>query len=280
MRWYRRYGKTGTLCAAVSWIAAAGLALVLGSLAVQGWDALHAAFFAAPPSRDPGRAGIGPALAGTLWLVLVAGAAAFPVGIGAAIYLEEYAPRTRIAAVAESVMANLAGVPSVVYGVAGLAVFVYAMNLGASVLAGGLTLAVLALPAVITTSREAIRAVPGDVRWAAYGLGATRWQVVRHQVLPAAAPGILEGLCLVLTRAAGEAAPLLVVGAASFVTFLPRSPADPLTSLPTQTFAWTVRSQPEFAALAAGAALSLLLVLLAANLAALAVRRRIERVSP
>ena len=277
MIFLRYHGKVGTACAVGAWTATAGLILLAGFLAVRGWGVLDPAFFLSSPSRDPGRAGIGPALAGTLWLALLSVAFALPVGVGAAVYLEEYAPKNRWATFGESVVVSLAGVPSVVYGVAGLAVFVRAMGAGRSILAGGLTLAVLALPVVIATSREAIRSVPDGLRRAAYGLGATRWQVLRHQILPAAAPGIATGSCLAFTRAVGEAAPLLVIGAASFVTFAPQGPGDPLISLPTRIFAWTTRAQPEFGALAAGAAIALLLLLLAANLAVLAARRRMRR---
>lgn len=222
---------------------------------------------------------IGPALAGTLWLLLLTAALAFPVGVGTAVYLEEYAPRTGATAALESAVANLAGIPSVVYGLVGLALFARGLGLGPSILAGGLTLATMALPVVIVTSATAIRAVPEELRLAAYGLGATRWQVVRHQILPAAAPRIVTGSCLAFTRTAGEAAPLVVIGAVSFITFAPRWPADPLASLPTQVFAWTARSQQEFAVLAAGAGIALLFVLLAMNLVALAVRRRLQGVS-
>lgn len=275
-----RHGKAGTACAVGAWAAAAGLVLLAGVLAVRGWGALGAEFLLSPPSAHPDRAGIGPALAGTLWLALLTVGFALPVGVGAAVYLEEYAPGSRWAKIGESVATSLAGVPSVVYGVAGLAVFVQAMGAGRSVLAGGLTLATLALPAVVATSREALRNVPDGLRRAAYGLGATRWQVIRHQVLPAAAPGIATGSCLAFTRAMGEAAPLLVIGAASFVTFAPRTPGDPLVSLPTRIFFWTAHSQPEFAAAAAGAAIALVVLLLAANLAALAVRQRMRTVRP
>ena len=280
MKRLRRHGKAGTACAVGAWTATAGLILLAGVLLTRGWEALDAGFFLSAPSPDPDRAGIGPALAGTFWLALLTVAIALPVGVGAAIYLEEYAPRGRWATIGESVVGSLAGVPSVVYGVAGLAVYVRAVGTGRSLLAGGLTLATLALPVVIATSREALRGVPDGLRRAAYGLGATRWQVVRHQVLPAAAPGIATGSCLAFTRAVGEAAPLLVIGAASFVTFAPQGPGDPLVSLPTRIFAWSAHPQPEFGALAAGAAIALILLLLAANLAVLALRRRMRMALP
>ena len=271
--------RIGTACGVAAAMVAAAFLIMAVVLVGKAWSAADLGFLFDPASRVADRAGIGPALAGTLWLAALTIAVAFPVGVGTAVYLEEYAPRTGVTAVVGGAMANLAGVPSVVYGVAGLALFVRGMGMGPSLLAGGCTLAALALPTVIVTSRAAIRAVPRGLREAAYGLGATRWQVVRGQVLPAAAPGIVTGSCAAFTRTAGEAAPLLVLGAVSFMTFAPRSPADPLASLPTQVFAWSTRSQQDFAAVAAGAGVALLLVLLVMNLAARAVRRRLQGVS-
>jgi len=224
---------------------------------------------------------IGPAVAGTLWFVLATAALALPIGIGTALYLEEYAwPKTPRVRVFQAAVANLAGVPSVVYGVAGLVLLVHGLSAGRNIFVGALALGALALPTVVATSAEAIRAVPNELRTAAYGLGATRWQVVRHQVLPAAAAPIATGTCAAVTRAAGEAAPLLVIGAASFATFAPAALGDPIVSLPTQIFVWAVRPQPEFAARAAGAAIALLAILLGLNLAVLVLRRRLRRAFP
>ena len=263
---------------AVSRVAA--LLMLLGFLVFAGYLGFTASqvigidFLRGAPSGAAHSAGIGPALAGTLWLLLLTAVLALPVGIGTAIYLEEYAPRTRLTAVIESVAANLAGIPPVIYGMAGLALFVRALGMGPTILAGGCTLAVLALPVVVVTSRTAIRRVPEGLRLAAYGLGATRWQVVRDQILPAAGPGILAGCCTAFTRTVGAAAPLLIIGTASFMSFAPQTPAHPLTSLPTQIFSWATRSHGEFTALAAGAAVVLLLLLLTMNLvSALVVRR-------
>lgn len=270
----------GTACGiaaavVVSAFAVFGVCLLYRARAVAGLE-----FLLSTPSGLAARAGIGPALAGTFWLLLLTAVLALPVGIGAAIYLEEYAPRTRLTALIDSAVANLAGVPSVIYGIVGLAVFVRALGMGPTILAGGCTLAVLALPVVIVTSRIAIRRVPNEMRLAAYALGATRWQVVRDQVLPAAAPGIVTGCRTAFTRTVGEAAPLLVLGTASFMTFAPRAPAHPLTSLPTQIFAWASHSQEEFTALAAGAATALLLLLLTINLAGAWVVRRLGGSTP
>lgn len=274
---FRRLGALGVACELAASASVAVLLVVVGALVVRGLGALDWGFLANPASPDPAKAGVGPAFAATLWMGAVAWAAAVPAGVGSAVYLEEYAPKTRWTSLAQSALANLASVPPVVYGVAGLALFVRGLGMGRSLAAGGLTLAVLALPLVVAAARQAIRAVPPELREAAYGLGATRWQVVRHQVLPAAAPGIVTGSCFALTRAVGEAAPLVVLGAVSLTTFFPVRPGDPLTSLPTRIFDWSARPQPEFAALAAGAALALLVVLLTMNAAATFASRRTER---
>ena len=275
----RRRDALGIACGLAAWSVAAAFVVMAVFLLGKAHAAFDPGFLLAPPSRLADKAGIGPALAGTLWLLVLTVALALPVGVGTAIYLEEYAPRTRVTAAVGSALASLAGVPSVVYGVVGLALFVRALGMGPSILAGGCTLAALALPTVIATSRASIRAVPRTVRLAAYSLGATRWQVVRGEVLPAAGAGILTGSCLAFTRTIGEAAPLLVLGAVSYMTFAPRGPGDPLTSLPTQVFAWTTRSQQDFAAVAAGAGVALLLAVLIVNLAVLAVRRRMRGAS-
>ena len=275
----RRRDPLGLACGAAAGMVVAAFLVLAVFLLGEARSVANPGFLLDSPSRLADRAGVGPALAGTLWLALLTGALALPVGIGTAVYLEEYAPSNRLTALLGSALAGLAGVPSVVYGVAGLALFVRGLGMGPSILAGGCTLAALALPTVIVTSRACIRSVPEGVRLAAYSLGATRWQVVRGEVLPAAAPGIVTGSCHALTRTVGEAAPLLVLGAVSFMTFAPRGPGDPLTSLPTQVFAWTTRSEHDFIALGAGAGVALLLVLLLMNLAALVVRRRMRGTS-
>jgi phosphate transport system permease protein len=228
-------------------------------------------------SRIPERAGIWPALVGTLYLMGLVTLIAFPVGVGAAIYLEEFAPRNRLTAAIETNIANLAAVPSIIYGLLGLAVFYRAMAFGRSLLTGALTLALLVLPVIIIAAREAIRAVPRPLRLGALALGATEWQAVYRQVLPAAAPGIMTGAILGLSRAIGETAPLLVAGAAAFVAFTPDNVLDAYSALPIQIFDWVRRPQPEFQALAAGAILVLLAVLLTMNSIAIAVRNRYER---
>ena len=263
----------------------AGMTVVVATIVlfidvtVDGWRVLDVGFLSGAHSRDAGRAGIGPALAGSFWLAVVTVAVAFPIGLGSAVFLEEYVPPGPLNRLIQSTMASLAGVPSVIYGLLGLAVFVRGMALGESVLAAGLTLAALSVPTVFLTAREAIRSVPRGLREAAYGLGATRWQVVSYHVLPAAIPGIVTGSTLAFSRAVGETAPLLVLGALSFVTFAPASLGDPFTSLPTQIYSWVARPADEFRSLAAGAIIVLLLILLGMNLVALLVRRRYARLS-
>jgi len=229
------------------------------------------------PSRKPEKAGLYPALVGSLWVIAFTALFAFPVGVMAAIYLEEYAPRNRWSKVLETNIANLAGVPSVVYGLLGLGVFVTFLGLGRSVLAGSLTMALLILPVVIIASREAIRAVPPSLREAAFGLGATKWQVSREHVLPAALPGILTGIILAMSRAIGETAPLIVVGAAAYVTFLPSGWLDKYTVLPMQIYEWSRRPQEEFQGLAAAGIVVLLAILLVLNGFAAWLRARASR---
>ena len=274
MKSFRGHGLIGSVCGlAAALTLAAGMTLIV-FLFVEARGVLDFGFLLRAPSRFAAQAGVGPALAGTLWLTLLTAALACPVGIGAAVYFAEYAPRTRSMLAIESAVTNLAGVPPLVFGVAGLALYVRGLGLGPTILAGGLTLAMLALPTVLVTSREAIRQVPPGVRAAAYALGATRWEVIRGQVLPAAAHGIVTGVTLALARTAGAAAPLLVIGAASFISYAPATPGDLLTALPSQVFAWSARSQPDFAALAAAAGVVLLALLLLLHLMGLALSRR------
>jgi phosphate transport system permease protein len=214
------------------------------------------------------------ALYGTLWVISLTILIAFPIGVGAAIYLEEYAPKNRWTRILQVNISNLAGVPSVVYGLLGLGVFVELMNIGRVVLAGALTMALLSLPVIIIAGQEALRAVPLSLRQAAYGVGATRWQVVRHHVLPAAMPGILTGTILSISRAIGETAPLLVVGAALFLTSKPSGVFDSYSALPIQIYQWTSRPQEEFRVVAAAGIIVLLIMLLLMNSIAIVLRQR------
>lgn len=253
------------------------LALLLLDVARRGLGVLSWSFFTNYPSRFPEQAGIRSALLGTLWVMGLTAVIAVPLGVAAAIYLEEYAPRNRLTRFIELNINNLAGVPSILYGLLGLEIFVRAMRLERSILAGALTLSLLILPILITASREALRAVPMGLREAAFALGATRWQVIRHQVLPVALPGILTGTILALSRAIGETAPLITMGALTFVAFDPKSPFDKFTVLPIQIFNWVSRPQAAFHNRAAGAILVLLAVLLSMNSLAIYLRYRLQR---
>lgn len=236
------------------------------------WLSLH--LLTDVPSRKAEIAGMRPAILGTLWVIGLTALIAFPIGVGAAVYLEEYAPNNRWTRLLKLNIANLAGVPSVVYGLLGLGVFVSLFNLGRTVISGALTLSLLILPVVIIASQEAIRAVPSSLRQAAFAVGATKWQVARDHVLPAAMPGILTGIILSVSRAIGETAPLLVVGAAAYVTFNPTGLTSKYTVIPMQIYEWARRPQAEFTNLAAAAIIVLLAVLLLLNGVAIFLRQR------
>jgi phosphate transport system permease protein len=260
------------LCGAATLVGVASLAVLLWDLAVDGLPSLNGRFLTSFASRMPERAGVKAALVGSVWLLGLTAVIAFPVSVAAAIYLEEYARRSWATRLIQLNIANLAGVPSIVYGILGLAVFVRTFGLGRSIISGALTLALLILPVIIMASQEAIRAVPPSIREAAYGLGATRWQVVSIQVLPMAMPGILTGTILALSRAIGETAPLIMVGAVGFIAFTPKGLGDPFTVLPLQIYNWISRPQTEFHALAAAGILVLLVLLLTMNAAAIILR--------
>ncbi len=265
------------LCALATATGVVALVILLGDVLADGLGEIDVAFLTSFASRIPERAGIKAALIGSLWMLTLTALISFPLSVGAAIYLEEYARKNWVTRMIQTNIANLAGVPSIVYGILGLALFVRTLALGRSVLAGALTLSLLILPVIILASQEAIRAVPDSIRQAAYGLGATRWQAVRMQVLPMALPGILTGTILALSRAVGETAPLVMIGALSFVAFTPRGPLDQFTVLPLQIFNWMSRPQQEFRELAAGAIIVLLAVLLLMNAAAILLRNRYQR---
>jgi phosphate transport system permease protein len=247
-------------------------------------------FFTNFASRRAERAGILAAWVGTSLIMLVTATCAVPVGVAAAIYLEEYAPKNWFAAVIEINVTNLAGVPSIVYGLLALGLFVYQFNLGQSIAAAGLTLALLILPIVIVATRESIRSVPNAIREAAYGLGATRWEVTKDHVLPYSTGGILTGMILGLSRAIGETAPIITIGALSFIAFLPQSPiqsefpfvsfawlTDPFTAMPIQMFNWVSRPDQAFQANAAAAGAILLGMTLIMNALAIWIRYRFRK---
>ena len=264
------------LCLAATLFAIAALAVLLIDVTSQGIGRLSWDFVNSFPSRKPEEAGIKAALWGTIWMMGLTAVFAVPLGLGAAIYLEEYAGRNWFTRVVQVNIANLAGVPSIVYGLLGLALFVRALELQRSVLAGALTMALLVLPIIIIAAQEALRAVPSSIREAAYALGATRSQVVFRQVVPGALPGMLTGIILALSRAIGETAPLIMIGALLFVPFTPAGPLDRFTVLPIQIFNWASRPQKEFQENAAAGIIVLLAVLLTMNAVAIVLRNRFQ----
>ncbi len=235
-------------------------------------------FITSYPSRIPEHAGILPALVGSIWVGILTAVISFPLGVLTAIYFEEYAPRNIFTEILEINIANLAGVPSIIYGLLGLEIFVRLMGLGRSILAGSLTLALLVMPIIVISAREALRTVPNSIREASLALGATKWQTVFYQVIPAAMPGILTGTILALSRALGETAPLITIGALTFIAFLPDSVLDPFTVLPIQIFNWVSRPQHEFAINAAAGIVILLALTLSLNLLAIYLRARYSKI--
>ncbi len=266
------------------------LAALIVDLAMDGSERLTWTFFTSFPSRFPDRAGILSAWVGTTLVMLVTAATAVPLGVAAGVYLEEYAPRNWLTALIEINIANLAGVPSIVYGLMALGLFVYRFRLGQSILSAGLTLALLILPIVIVATRESVRAVPGTIREAAYALGATKWQTVRDHVLPYSTGGILTGVIIALSRAIGETAPLITIGALTFIAFLPGPPLgaefpfisfewlmSPFTVMPIQMFNWTSRPQHAFHLNSAAAGLVLMVMTLIMNGIAIYLRYRFRK---
>jgi phosphate transport system permease protein len=277
----RRRRRLGTafawLCGLATLVGVAALAVLLVDVLIDGLPRLDMAFLTSFASRLPERAGVKAALAGSVWIMVLTALIAFPISVAAAIYLEEYAARSWVTKAIQTNIANLAGVPSIVYGILGLALFVRFLGLDRSILSGALTLSLLIMPVIIMAAQEAIRAVPQTIREAAYGLGATRWQVVRGQVLPMALPGILTGTILALSRAVGETAPLIMVGAVGFIAFTPQGVMDQFTVLPLQIYSWISRPQDEFRELAAAGIIVLLVLLLTMNAAAIILRNRAQR---
>ncbi|MEQ9397778.1 MAG: phosphate ABC transporter permease PstA [Longimicrobiales bacterium] len=265
------------LCGAATMVGVVALVVLLVDVIGDGMGELDVAFLSSFASRFAERAGVKAALLGSVWILGLTALFAFPVSVAAAIYLEEYADKNWVTRLIQLNIANLAGVPSIVYGILGLALFVRALGFERSILSGALTLTLLILPVIIMASQEAIRAVPSSIREAAYGLGATRWQVVSQQVLPMAMPGILTGTILALSRAVGETAPLIMVGAVGFIAFTPDSVMDQFTVLPLQIYNWIGRPQEEFHRLAAAGIVVLLILLLTMNAAAILLRNRYQR---
>ena len=258
-------------------LALAALAALLADVLADGAGRLSWQFLTSYPSRRAEQAGILPALVGSIYVITLTALIAVPLGVAAAVYLEEYGTQSRVARIVEINIANLAGVPSIIYGLLGLGLFVRMMAMGRSVLAGAATLALLVLPVVILSTREALRAVPKSLREGSYALGATKWQTIGHQVLPSALPGILTGLILALSRAIGETAPLITIGALTYVPFLPDGVWSPFTVLPIQIFNWVSRPQAGFLENAAAGILVLLALLVAMNATAIVIRDRLQR---
>jgi phosphate transport system permease protein len=283
----RVFAVFGWLCMTVGLVT---LAALLVNLAVDGLGHVRWEFFTSFPSRHPERAGILSAWVGSLVVMAVTAAAAIPLGVAAAVYLEEYGPKNWLTDVIEISVTNLAGVPSIVFGLLALGLFVYVLDLGRSVLTGGLTLAILVLPIVIVATREAVRAVPFGIREAAFALGATKWQAIWHHVLPYSMGGIATGVIIALARAIGETAPLITIGALTYIAFLPTSPfsteppfvsfewtRDPFTVMPIQMFNWISRPGADFQGNAAAAGLVLLLMTLVMNGVAIWLRYRLRK---
>ena len=256
------------------------LAVLLVDIAWDGVPRLSWDFIASFPSVTPENAGIWPALLGSLWLLLITTIVSVPLGIGAAIYLEEYAPDNWLTQLIEVNISNLAGVPSIIYGLLGLAIFVNLLGPitgGESVISGALTLSLLILPVIIIATREALRAIPDSVREGGVALGATRWEVIWSHLLPMAVPGALTGTILALSRAIGETAPLIVVGAATYITFAPDGPLSAYSALPIQIYAWVSQPQPAFQIIAAAGIVVLMAVLVLTNSVAIYLRNRYQR---
>ena len=278
---FMRRKVTGTIfygaCLAAVGLLLLALIALLTDVFLRAAPWLDVDFLTGVPSSRPARAGILPALVGTLEIGVIVGLVTFPIGVAAAIYLVEYAADSRLNRLLQTNISNLAGVPSIVYGILGLALFVRTLAMGRTVLAAALTLSLLILPVVIIASVEALKAVPQAQREGAYALGATRWQMVRRSILPAAAPGIMTGIILAMARAIGEAAPLILIGAFAFVTFLPSPFEGQYTVVPIQIFDWARRPQDDFQGISAAAIVVILGLMLVLNGLALVVRARLSR---
>lgn len=266
------------LCAGCTAVCVGILALLMWKIISYGWERITWDFLSNYSSSKAEKAGIKPALIGSLYVIGLTGLISVPIGVATAIYLEEYCKPSRWRTFLQTNIANLAGVPSIVYGILGLGLFVRQMGLGKSVMAGALTLTLVVLPIVILASQEALRAVPGSIRQASFALGATRWQTVWKQLLPASLPGILTGVILAISRALGEAAPLVAIGAAVYITYLPENiMTDEFAALPLQIFHWTSQPQEAFLKAAGAAIVVLLTVLICMNALAVFLRYRFSK---
>ncbi len=276
-REYRREALFQVVGALIVLLAMVILAVLLVKILLDGYARLGWDFFTQYASRHPEKAGIKAALVGSFYLMLLTAVIAIPIGMGAAIYLEEFARRNWWTRLIEINITNLAGVPSIIYGLLGLQVFVRTLTMDRSLLAGACTLALLVLPVIITASREGLRTVPDSLRYGSLALGATRWQTVRYSVLPVAMPAVLTGIILALSRAVGETAPLLVVGAFAYIAALPDGLFAPFTVLPVQIYEWISRPQQGFHQNAAAGIVVLLALLLSLNAVAIYLRNRLQK---
>lgn len=274
---HRKAKLFSIFCASVSWMGAVLLLVLLYQVGVEGYQWLDFQFLSSFPSRFPYKAGVKSALVGTIWLITMVAFISIPIGVATALYLEEFGNKKLLNRLIELNISNLAGVPSIVYGIIGLAIFVRGLGFERSLLSGALTMSLLILPVIIIASREAIKTVPMSIRHAAFALGATPWQTAWAHVLPASFSGILTGIILALSRAIGETAPLIMIGGLTYVAFLPEGPMDAFTVLPIQIYNWVSRPQQEFHQLAAGAILVLLSVLLLMNATAIYIRYKSEK---
>jgi phosphate transport system permease protein len=255
-----------------------GVLFYLGYETVErGWSRLSIDFLTNYPSRFAARAGLRSSILGSAWVLGATVAMAFPVAIGTAIWLEEFAPKNWVLSIVKLNLANLAGVPSIIYGILGLAIFARYFGLGPSIITGALTLSLMIIPMTVIAAQEAIRQVPSSMRDASLALGATRWQTVRHHVLPEAMPGIMTGVILAVSRAAGETAALIMIGAFTFIAFDNQSLFDDFTTVPIQIYNWTIRPQDEFKENAAAAIIVLMIAVLSLNLLAAIIRERFRR---
>lgn len=253
------------------------LIVLLKQILETGLKHLDLKFLTSFPSRTASKAGIKSALVGSLWVILLTGLFSFPLGVGTAIYLEEYAKKNWFNKLLQINISNLAGIPSIVYGMLGLSVFVKGLRFGTSILSGSLTLTLLILPVIIISSQEAIKSVPDTLRQGSLALGVTKWQTITGVVLPYSLPGILTGCILAISRALGEAAPLIMVGAVGYIAFLPKGLLDSFTALPIQIYNWTSRPQAEFQEIAAAGIIVLMAVLLTFNAIAVVVRNKYQK---
>jgi phosphate transport system permease protein len=266
-----------TLFFLASWFGILMLVILLWDVLADGLKWLDWDFLTSFPSRKAEKSGIKAAIAGTLWLMSMTALISIPTGVAAAVYLEEFAVKNRLSRFIEVNISNLAGVPSIVYGILGLELFIQYMHLGRSLISGALTMSLLVLPTIILAAREAIKAVPDSVRQAAYAVGATKLQTIKAHVLPASIPGIITGVILAMSRALGETAPMIMIGALTYVAFLPAGPRDEFTTLPIQIYNWVARPQAEFKEVAAAGIIVLMAVLLLMNATAVFIRFRAEK---